>query len=849
VTGYTGYTGPTGIQGNTGPTGSPSIVTGYTGYTGPTGIQGTTGPTGSSSSSITITGTTGNTGYFVTFVGNTGTASLIDIDPLLKYNPSTSTLSFVNSVAGTNVSGYFDGTGTTGPFGYGFQTNVAGSEGVFSTTYPDGSTQSSTIPNLNWNTFGTLSTWSLASSILNYTSICMSSCGQYQSACVSTGFIYISSDYGNTWTQVASSLAWISICMSSTGQFQTAVTSSTIYVSNNYGSTWVARISASFKYVTMSTCGQYQTASTTNASLYYSNNYGITWTNISTGLPSNIYSVAMYTGKYQLCAGGSPTTNLYFSSTYGSSWTQLSGGSPTSSTAIFVSISASGQYQSAAVYSGLIYYSNTYGSTWSSSNSISANWNGICMSSSGKYQMACIGTGSIYYSTNYGVSWASSGLSSANWQSICMSSNGQYSSSCILASYIWRSVVPSPIVSSSMLWLPNSTNPITAPTVGPLYITDGGVAGTSGTSNYYRIYGNSSIVNHDFYGSMSFNNVPTASSSATATSIVTIDATGLVTSLVKSKASTDLTLTGTSGSINMIAGSTTVAQFVNTGAVGIAIDNIRNLTASSLVVNANGSGSMLIQSSGTTIASFYSGGFSLQTTSGVISSNSLSGLNGVSFLNMTSTSSQQFTAISNGNMTNCGVNPTSWNSGGYHIFTPSSPSGSVGALACYHNGSYGGITSLTPGVAWNIMEIAGGQVNVFCFGSLAVYTTGSSWVTVSDKRTKTNIKQLKTSKSLERILQVQTVTYNKIHKDPIVPQSVKDIPHIGIIAQQVKESNPHCISTWNDKGTEMYGVNYQDYIIHLIGAVQEQQTQINDLKSQLASLKSLVNTLISRNNI
>ena len=328
--------------------------------------------------------------------------------------------------------------------------------------------------------------------------------------------------------------------------------------------------------------------------------------------------------------------------------------------------------------------------------------------------------------------------------------------------------------------------------------------------------------------------------------VASVTSTGFNVNSVKSFASTDLTLTGQSGYVNMVCGSTTVAIFVNTGAVGLAIDNIRNLSGTNLTLNANGSGTLNIQCSGTQYYAFTAAALTLAGTGQGIYCDRYIGLNGAARQIMTSSSSAQYTALYNTNMANCVYTGAGWNTGGYHLFTAGTPSNSCYALAAYHNGSYGGIISLSPGVAWSTLELEGGQINVFCYGGLAVYTTGGAWVTASDQRVKTNIKPLKTDKSLQRVLQAQTMTYNKIHKDPIAPDSVRKVPHVGVIAQQVKTSNPHCISTWNNEGTEMYGVNYQDYTIHLIGAVQEQQKIITNQQSQIDALTFQMNSLMKQ---
>jgi hypothetical protein len=101
----------------------------------------------------------------------------------------------------------------------------------------------------------------------------MSASGQYQLACIggSSGYIYTSSNYGVTWTQNinAPSAFWLSISISSSGQYQVACnTSGTyiyIYMSMDYGYTWKYTFNNNFggatnySTIAISSSGQYIT--------------------------------------------------------------------------------------------------------------------------------------------------------------------------------------------------------------------------------------------------------------------------------------------------------------------------------------------------------------------------------------------------------------------------------------------------------------------------------------------------------------------------------------------------------------------------------------------------------------
>jgi hypothetical protein len=92
---------------------------------------------------------------------------------------------------------------------------------------------------------------------------------------------------------------------------------------------------------------------------------------------------------------------------------------------------------------------------------------------------------------------------------------------------------------------------------------------------------------------------------------------------------------------------------------------------------------------------------------------------------------------------------------------------------------------------------------------------------VSDMRLKENIHDL--SNSLEKICAIRGVEYNW------KADEVKKI-HIGVIAQEVKESIPEAVNTDNE---EQYSVNYNAIIGHLIEAVKTLKQEVDDLKGQM----------------
>lgn len=198
-----------------------------------------------------------------------------------------------------------------------------------------------------------------------------------------------------------------------------------------------------YSSVGMSATGQYQTLNA-DSTIYYSSNYGQSWT--PTTLASSVNSIAISaSGQYQIAALLGATKGLYYSSNYGQTWTVATG---TNAINFYqVCISASGQYASACVWnaSSVTYYSSNYGQTWTASNQAGVFF-GIACSASGQYQVvgdggASGGAGAIYYSTTYGRTWIASNITNTSGyiQWGAMSATGQYASFATTQKGIWIS--------------------------------------------------------------------------------------------------------------------------------------------------------------------------------------------------------------------------------------------------------------------------------------------------------------------------------------------------------------------------------------------------------------------------
>ena len=202
-------------------------------------------------------------------------------------------------------------------------------------------------------------------------------------------------------------------------------------------------------------------------------------------------------------------------------------------------------------------------------------------------------------------------------------------------------------------------------------------------------------------------------------------------------------------------------------------------------------------------------------------------------------------------------NTGSW-SGSYALFGPgaSSTSGSAVAITYNTTGLYGSLLSLSPGVAWRTMTYSSLYHTFYVSGTQAGYIDATGFHNGSDEREKINIKNINTDKSLQRILACTPKTFQRVmdRTDPMISDNVKNKWHIGLIAQEVLSINPHCISEWtNQDGDTRYGINYTDFVTHLIGSVKEivkqstlQEETIQTHESTIRSLQAQNATLQAR---
>jgi hypothetical protein len=107
-----------------------------------------------------------------------------------------------------------------------------------------------------------------------------------------------------------------------------------------------------------------------------------------------------------------------------------------------------------------------------------------------------------------------------------------------------------------------------------------------------------------------------------------------------------------------------------------------------------------------------------------------------------------------------------------------------------------------------------------------------AYISPSDRRIKKDIKDL--PNVLDGILKLHVRSYHFLYNKDTDPIS------FGFIAQEVKEVFPELVSNrMNPKTREQqYSLNYDNFSVYAIKAIQEQQQQIDSLKLLNASLKT-----------
>ena len=134
------------------------------------------------------------------------------------------------------------------------------------------------------------------------------------------------------------------------------------------------------------------------------------------------------------------------------------------------------------------------------------------------------------------------------------------------------------------------------------------------------------------------------------------------------------------------------------------------------------------------------------------------------------------------------------------------------------------------GSAFRCFNDAATDLGTASFRWERVYASNGT-IQTSDRNLKKNI--LYSMYGLKEVLKMNPVFYNwKTEKD-------KDHKHLGFIAQEINQIIPEIVDIQKkEDGTEIYGLKYAELVPVLVKAIQEQQTQIENLKSELQAMKN-----------
>lgn len=117
-------------------------------------------------------------------------------------------------------------------------------------------------------------------------------------------------------------------------------------------------------------------------------------------------------------------------------------------------------------------------------------------------------------------------------------------------------------------------------------------------------------------------------------------------------------------------------------------------------------------------------------------------------------------------------------------------------------------------------------------GTFARLSTAGIWTSVSDERLKKDIESADSSKLLDAALALRPVHY-RFKTEPSEDCGEPTPTHLGLIAQEVQRVLPEFVA---DDGKTLT-LDYASLSVVALGALQEQQQQLADARSQIESLK------------
>ena len=284
---------------------------------------------------------------------------------------------------------------------------------------------------------------------------------------------------------------------------------------------------------------------------------------------------------------------------------------------------------------------------------------------------------------------------------------------------------------------------------------------------------------------------------------INANSTGASSFAVNSAGGISIGATGTNGSL-------TLTSFKNMSQT--AVGNLTQTVSGDVTINANSTGasSFALNSAGTVAIGATGTNGNLTLTS---------------FKDMSQTATGNFAINANSSATNAfGIT-----SQGGLILGATGTNGSL-SLNSYQAmniglGATNGMIITSNAAATNsnhVLQMYCGSTRLYWFDNLGNHTALTSVSALSDNRLKTNIQPIENC--LDKVMNLNGVYFNWTDYE----RSSKR--NIGLIAQNVQSVVPELV---NDSD-EYLSVNYSQMVAVLIGAIQEQQKQIDELKAKLA---------------
>jgi hypothetical protein len=713
--------------------------------------------------------------------------------------------------------------------------------------------------------YGASWTLSTSSGARVWVGACCSLSGQYQSACVLNGSIYYSSDYGVTWTSSGvANTAWQDICCDSTAQYQLCtVSTGKIWYSTNYGQSWTVSNSASTTWARprMSRYGQYSIANVNNGTLYSSNLSSVNQPFLRLGCGSSGNQTGIILNTWNARPGG-PSCQIM----------SMDDGGFSSHMAFFSAASGSAGYTVSTermriTANGLVGIGTAVPANLLTVSQLGANYSSpVLVIDAGIPGNTSAGAPRGIGRPLLGIgnsSWTGGGVA-GDYYGIGFGWGGGTSGSYYPAEIGLYVQTTSGNTYGDMVF---STRPNTTMTVASerMRITSAGNVGigTAAPVAILDLYGSFRILNKPYVALTSGTGIEFVYDAGGNMTCGTRAAGGALTTAnmnytaashnfyIGAQAATSAMFIGTTGNVSI---GTTVTQnnmlrvFGGNSNSGISLGDFQATAGVKYIgITAESDGTIVSTSSGfagitwgaardggtSCYMAFHTHGYGV--SSGERMRIDKDGRVGIG----TVTPVGQLSVVLNGTAVG---NTVSWG-GGHVVFGPGA--GNIygdGVAITYNTASAAGaIICLTPSVSWRLMAYYALQHDFYVGGTRYGYVNSSGFVNVSDEREKINIKEINTSRSLERILSCVPKTFQRVmdRNDPMIPDEVKNKWNIGLIAQEVMSINPHCISeSVNQNGEMRYGINYTDFVPHLIGSVKELSKIIADQDARIKALEA-----------